>query len=353
MTNSINNPKILQTYTVGIKTEGEGYDASLEWKGPDTQQTFDFILGVNTIGVKNSYSGFLEVYDRMLINWLKKFEILSADGSEVIPITNVIFGVPERTFAANQLEGKGSLIGRINLPAISVNRTDNVRSVNRGPTLAISHKQRVYFDDVTKKYVESLGVHKLIDLKYVINFWAKTQVELQMMIEQFLLPFQPDFYFLVKVPQIAFEEVIRCKFEDSITQTSLIASPDIERIVRASANITLEAYLPTLPSRIERAIGTMAFQKIEKDENDKTQTENLNNNEALATTMLYEHIQDTKDTNWVIDYNYSPYNHLVVFDDNGNYIPESDFTVSSSETSFSLIFSTPIKGVLRVMSPLF
>jgi hypothetical protein len=350
MVDSINNPGIFQSYTVGIKNEGEGYDASYQWKGSEEQTTYDFILGLNSRGVKNAYSGFLEVYDGMLKKWFKGFEILDAANQDVIPVTNITYGVPERLFSANQKEGVGNMMGRINLPAISFVRTDSTRVVNRGPTLAISHKRRVWFDDLTKKFVESKGVHKQMDLKYTVNFWTKYQQELQMLTEQFLLPFQPDFYFSIYAPQIDFAEVIRCHFDNTIAQTSLIAAADTERMVRASATFTLEAYLPTLPSRVEKSITSVFLQKkaSEAVASSTTTTEELR--ELVTIEKLYTHEQDTASTTWTIAYAPTTTQHLVVWDANSDVVPEANYTLTNYVTYFTLTFTEATAGKVDIMT---
>jgi len=297
------NQKVKFYYTATV-TDAENGLISEQYKGEGPQKHFDGFVGIDAVGVQNAYTKSLEYYDGLVYNWLKTFEILDADKKNVISIKNIVMDTPEKLFSVDD-RGTGSMTGRVMLPAINVTEGNFKKVLNRGNVLATAQRRkRQYFDDENKNYVEVICSYHQIDLSYDITLWAKTKTEMQMLIEQLFLPFQPEAFFYLSIPDIYFEEVIQASITDLNRSTAI--DPDGERLLRADATLFLQAFIPVGISKIEKTIKDVVLEF--------TQT-GVQYDDSTLPVYLFE--QKEPRTQWTVCYTLIGSNPSVaVIDDN-------------------------------------
>jgi hypothetical protein len=337
------DPRVGYQYTVfPSREEAKAVQDDL-WKGDLKKEAYSELVGLTDVGVRNAYTKILEHYDEMIKGWLDTFEILSADGKEVIPVTNIVYGTPERVFAVNKSAGIGSVTSRVSLPAISFRRSGMTRNYSRGATLRNARRDLVYSDDRFKNYVEIASTYHLVDIEYDVSFITKYQTEMQMLLEQALLPQGPQSYFRLVVPELDFDQFIMCKLGANISDGSTLDPNEGERVLKTSVVLELEAYIPIKVSRIARTIRNLATNFNFTVSGNRYCTPDTTAITTLWENTVYTYVQTTPATSWIIIHNLG---HTVspTVNDSTNALL-TDYTIdSNTATTLVMTFPTATAG---------
>lgn len=308
------------------------------WKGEGPPNQLPTLVGFQEVGVRSAYTKGLYYHDTLVLNWLKSFELLSADEREVIPVKNVIFGTPERLFAIDKEKGKGSMTGRVILPAINVSRTETLKVYDRGPVQRTARRQLMSTDGQFKNYVEIKSAYHMVDLTYQIDLWTKYQSEMQMLQEQILLPFLPNAYFRLLIPEYYFDEIIMVRLGGMSNTSSL--EPDRERLIRTTVTLTVQGYIPVNVSKVVRTIKDLALYEVEMSVPEPEQT----------------YVQEEPASEWTIALKViGEEPHVVVFDDANNHVVDISLTWDADASPDPLVHvsfndGVPRAGVAHVFS---
>jgi hypothetical protein len=324
-------------------------DAGDKWKGPGPQNQYEPFVGFKEVGVESGYTGVLRMYDELVGGWLKTFELYDAAKKEKYPVNNVVHGTPERLFAVNPVENVGSAVTRVTLPAISYRRTGITRRFDRGAVLRDGQQRLYHTDSKFKNYIEIKSTYHMLDLDFQIDLWTKYISEMQMLIEQVLLPFAPHAYFKLNIPDILFSEVILVRLS-SITDTSQLETGDGDRLIRSTATIQLEGYLPVNVSKIARTIKAVQndYVQVEYENTDST---NSTPASSSSETSVMEYTQLDASTIWTVNHGLgvNPANSdISVVDASNN--PVYTFTVAYLDPyNLTLTFPNAISGTAYIL----
>ena len=342
------DPKIGYEYTVfPSREEAKAVQDDL-WKSDIAKEAYSELVGLTDVGVRNAYTKILQYYDEMIRGWLTTFEILSADEKEVIPITSVDYGTPERVFATNKKTGSGSLTGRFILPAITFRRSGMTRNYSRGATLRNARRDLVYSDDVFKNYVEIASTYHLVDLEYEINFITKYQTEMQMLIEQALLPQGPQSYFRLVVPELDFDQFIMGKLGANIVDGSILDPNEGERVLKTSVTLLLEAYIPIKVNRVAKSMKKITANMILVDNQTRFVAPDFSVATNLWKSSVYTYTKSSPDIIWIINHNLNKIVTVTVVDDINNIL--TDYTISSNTLdTLTLTFPAATSGTAYLL----
>jgi hypothetical protein len=340
------NPLIGYEYTVNPSDTSE--EIPNQWKNYGTfDDRLPTLVGFQNTGVRNAYTKFLFYYDTLVLNWIKTFQIMSADEKEVIPVTNIQYGTPERLFAVDPEKGTGSVTERIILPAISTHMTSLSRVFNRAPTLRSTSRYKIPSDmtcdgtlgDFTNYYELKSNYH-VVDLPYQIDLYTKYKSEMIMLIEQIMLPFGPHAYFRLIVPEVNtdlprtntnfpydFDEYIMVHLTD-LTDASDLEPGEGERKLRTTVSISLEAYIPIKVSKYIKSIKKIVADVTPYYSVPVADTvASLTPADVAAWTVFmldldltFVYQQRVPALTWNVSHNLGKYPHVIVVDTNGNVV---------------------------------
>ena len=140
---------------------------------------------------------------------------------------------PERTIG--KLEEDNNII----LPIVSINQSssDNADARRRGAPQIVND---TFWSEKKKRAVRVISeAPRAVDIQYNINVWAKYKANLDQIVEQIRLIFNPHLVVKSKYTNVS------QAFIDQETDQSDVDAPDREdRILRRSFSVKLEAYIP-------------------------------------------------------------------------------------------------------------
>jgi hypothetical protein len=166
--------------------------------------------------------------------------------NDIVPI-KCVHGNPERIVA------KLTEQTNITLPIISVIQTNTEDAITRRryePT--IIHEK--YFDEEKQRAIRVLSlVPKALNINYNINIWSKYRSDLDQILEQIRLLFNPEL--LIPTP---FSSSTKAYISTEFDNSTLTAGDKEDRILKRGVTISVETYLPnpkflvTSSGKIER-----------------------------------------------------------------------------------------------------
>jgi hypothetical protein len=140
---------------------------------------------------------------------------------------------PERTI------GKLKQENNIILPIISINQDSSQNSDNRRRT-SINVVSESWWSDEKKRAFRVLSIApRAVDIEYGINIWAKYKSNLDQLVEQIRLMFNPDL-----VIENSYTNTALSFIDQEVDNSTLETSDRQERIIRRSFKIKVEAYIP-------------------------------------------------------------------------------------------------------------
>ena len=183
----------------------------------------------------NSSNVIPHFYRQVLQYFISKLGTLSYINSEtkVIPV-KCIHANPERTIA--KLKQETNII----LPIISIsqNSSNNADERRRGAPQLINE---TFWSEKKRRAVRVVSeAPRAVDIDLNINVWAKYKADIDQLIEQIRLLFNPHL-----VIKTEYSDVAMAYIENEQDQSTLETADRQERIVRRSFTIKLEGYIPS------------------------------------------------------------------------------------------------------------
>jgi len=160
---------------------------------------------------------------------------------------------PERTI------GKLNQDNNIILPIISINQTssDNADTRRRGAPQILNEK---FWSEEKRRAVRVISeAPRAVDIQYGINIWAKYKANLDQLLEQIRLLFNPHLVIKNSYTNVA-QAYITAETDNSVVEVE----DREDRIIRRSLSVKLEAYIPN-PKFLITSTG-----EIEEFNNDTT-----------------------------------------------------------------------------------
>ncbi len=180
---------------------------------------------------KNNIPFFYRESLRFLIGKLDTLKYINSE-NEIIGI-KCIHANPERTI------GKLKQENNIILPILSINQdaSQNADDRRRTSTNIVSESR---WSDEKKRAFRVLSIApRAVDIEYGINIWAKYKNNLDQIVEQIRLMFNPQL-----VIQNSYTNTALAFLDQEIDNSTLETSDRQERIIRRSFKIKVEAYIP-------------------------------------------------------------------------------------------------------------
>ena len=140
---------------------------------------------------------------------------------------------PERTIG--KLEEENNII----LPIVSINQSssDNADTRRRGAPQIVNE---VFWSEEKKRAVRVISeAPRAVDIKYSINIWAKYKANLDQIVEQIRLIFNPHL-----VVKNSYTNVAQAFIDTETDESDVDTSDREDRVLRRSFSIKLEAYIP-------------------------------------------------------------------------------------------------------------
>ena len=140
---------------------------------------------------------------------------------------------PERTIA--KLKQENNII----LPIISISQNSSANADNRRrPAAQIINE--TFWSEEKKRAVRIISeAPRAVDIEYNINVWCKYKADMDPLVEQVRLLFNP--HLVIKTAQT---NVAQAHIEQESDKSSLDTSDRQERVVRRSFSVKLEGYIP-------------------------------------------------------------------------------------------------------------
>ncbi len=180
---------------------------------------------------KNNIPFFYRESLRFLIGKLDTLKYINSE-NEIIGI-KCIHANPERTI------GKLKQENNIILPILSINQDASQNADNRRRT-STNIVSESWWSDEKKRAFRVLSIApRAVDIEYGINIWAKYKNNLDQIVEQIRLMFNPQL-----VIQNSYTNTALAFLDQEIDNSTLETSDRQERIIRRSFKIKVEAYIP-------------------------------------------------------------------------------------------------------------
>jgi len=175
-------------------------------------------------------TNFYREYTESLTNRLNIY-VFNAQGEKTkIP---VMYANPERAIAKVKEDRN------LQLPLISLAIGDIEETIkNRKPNLQLSHYK---FFDVEKQRAFRIvkRASKAVSLQFHVTFWSKYTEDMNQMVEEMQMLFQPE----LALP-VLHEQENKAFLVDILDMSSIQAGDKQDRLIRKRATIKVEAYIP-------------------------------------------------------------------------------------------------------------
>jgi len=174
------------------------------------------------------------VYKESLRSLIASFnDIVYFDDDDQVKDVKCIYGNAERTVA--KLKQENNII----LPIISIGQTtsDNDDKRRRYESILVHEK---YFDEEKNRAFRLLSLSpRAININYQLNIWSKYRSDLDQILEQIRLKFNPEMSLPTKFSTIAKIDLIS---EEDVG--SLTAADKQDRILKKTLNLVFKTYIP-------------------------------------------------------------------------------------------------------------
>lgn len=173
------------------------------------------------------------IYKESLRSMIASFnDIVFFDGEDKIKEVKCIHANPERTIAKLNQENN------ILLPILSISQTtsDNDEKRMRYESLLINEK---YFNKEENRAYRVLSLApRAINIKYEVNIWTKYRSDLDQILEQIRLKFNPDMSLPTK-----FSTLSKAYLVEEQSSGDYTALDKIDRVIKKSLSIVLKTYI--------------------------------------------------------------------------------------------------------------
>tara|TARA_R110002074_G_scaffold77132_3_gene174997 strand:+ start:1155 stop:1877 length:723 start_codon:yes stop_codon:yes gene_type:complete len=217
------NSKVIETFASGsFPTSGSSSLSPEQWA---RQKIAERTTKFNKIPI------FYKESLRYIISTMSNLSYINSEGGLVD--IKCVHANPERTIG--KLEEDNNII----LPIVSINQSssDNADARRRGAPQIVND---TFWSEKKKRAVRVISeAPRAVDIQYNINVWAKYKANLDQIVEQIRLIFNPHLVVKSKYTNVS------QAFIDQETDQSDVDAPDREdRILRRSFSVKLEAYIP-------------------------------------------------------------------------------------------------------------
>jgi hypothetical protein len=181
--------------------------------------------------VENKISFFYKDTLRFLISKLGTLGYINSE-DKVVSV-KCVHANPERTIS--KLKEETNII----LPILSISQSASVNADNRRRNSPVLINE-TYWSDNKKRAFRLLSLApRAVDIQYSINVWAKYKSNLDQIIEQIRLLFNP--HLVIENP---YTNVAQSYIQNEMDRSSVDVGDRQERILRRSFDITVEGYIP-------------------------------------------------------------------------------------------------------------
>jgi len=219
---SFNRDTILESFATGsIDTSSTGESAMVWARRKISERT-------NKVNV---IPHFYREALQYIISKLGTLGYMNSEGK--IVDVKCIHANPERAIA--KLKQENNII----LPIISISQNSSSNADNRRRAAAQIINE-TFWSEEKKRAVRIISeAPRAVDIEYNINVWCKYKADLDQLVEQVRLLFNP--HLIVKT---AYTNVAQAYIEQEADKSSLETSDRQERVVRRSFTLKLEGYIP-------------------------------------------------------------------------------------------------------------
>ena len=177
-------------------------------------------------------SDFYREYTKFILEKMKTVDIIDSEGKAVDP--TVFFANPERAIAKIKEDRN------LTLPVITVSIDDIDEDVDRRRTASNIEITTIWDKEERRAKRVISKASKPINISFTINVWAKYREDLNQIIENIMLMFNPSLDFKTKYATNT------KAFIEQVTDNSVASAADREdRVLRKMIVVTAEAYLPS------------------------------------------------------------------------------------------------------------
>lgn len=175
------------------------------------------------------------VYKECLRSMIASFnDIGYFNGEDNFTNVKCIHGNAERTIA--KLNQENNII----LPIISISQTvsENDDERRRYESVLVHEK---YWDDKKQRAIRVLSLSpRPVNIKYQINIWCKYMSDMDQILEQMRLKFNPE----MNVPT-PFSTLAKAHLTEEESTGSMIAQDKEDRVLQKTLNVVLRTYIPS------------------------------------------------------------------------------------------------------------
>ena len=192
------------------------------------------------------------VYKELLRSMIASFnDVGYIDSEDKWTEIKCFHGNAERTIAKLQQENN------IVLPVITVGQTVTDNDMRRQKSESVLVHEKWWDAEKNRAYRVLSLAPRAVNIKYQINIWAKYMADMDQILEQVRLKFNPEMQ--VPTPHSTLTKAII----DSEDNVGLIAAPDKEdRILKKQLGVTVRTYIPS-PKFLITATGKIEKFRIE------------------------------------------------------------------------------------------
>lgn len=192
------------------------------------------------------------VYRECLRSMLSEFSdlVYYKDSDEVTQV-KVIHANPERAVA--KLNQEDTII----LPIISISQTVSKDDDKRRRNRSLLIHEKVWDPEKSRAYRVLSFSPRAIDIQYDVNIWCKYRSDIDQILEQIRLKFNPE----MEVPT-KFSTMAKAYLVDEVDVGSIIAVDKEDRVIQRKVGVILRTYIPS-PKFLVTATGKIEEFKTE------------------------------------------------------------------------------------------
>ena len=176
-----------------------------------------------------------KVYRETLRSMIHLFgDLFIIDSDDNIKKVDCMHGNQERVIA--KLKQESNII----LPVITVTQTTSDNDEKRNKFTPLLVNERYWDSDKHRAYRVLSFIPRPVNINYSINFWCKYLADIDQLLEQSRLKFNPDA--TISTP---FSTKTKAYIVEEVNNSELSPGDTAERIIRKTLNISVEAYIPS------------------------------------------------------------------------------------------------------------
>ena len=175
------------------------------------------------------------VYRECLRSMLNEFSdlVYFSESDELVRV-KAFHANPERAIA--KITQEDSII----LPVISISQTTSKDDNKRRKNQSVLVHEKFWDNEKNRAYRVLSFSPRAIDIQYEVNIWCKYKSDIDQILEQVRLKFNPE----MEVPT-KYSTLAKAYLVDEVDIGSVLAADKEDRLVRRRVSITLRTYIPS------------------------------------------------------------------------------------------------------------